>query len=267
MPAICRADAANPNETIPPRAILDSFLNHLADAAMREWGTTQELYLPTAADPAAAWLRALFAADPTVQASAGQMQHFAGNFRAWERALTIAGDKHYRVALRLEAPAQQETTRRKKGETAWQLHYLLQARDDASLLVPAAEVWKTKGSVLQALDRQFDKPQERLLTGLGYAARFFKPIERSLQQRSPAGMSLTGDEAYAFLRQCAPQLQRAGFGLLVPPWWNKPGTRLGVRLKLGSTSKLTGQTAVPTGHMNLDNLVATAGSFPWAIPN
>ncbi|MBP6802472.1 MAG: DEAD/DEAH box helicase [Chloroflexi bacterium] len=261
MPAICRAEAANPNETIPPRAILDSFLNHLADAAMRDWATKQELFLPTAADPEAAWLRALFAVDPAIQASAGQMQHFASSFHAWERALTIAGDKHYRVALRLEAPAQQETTRRKKGEDAWQLHYLLQARDDASLLVPAAEVWKTKGSVLQALDRHFDRPQERLLTGLGYAARFFKPIQHSLQQRNPSEMTLTGDEAYVFLRQCAPQLQRAGFGLLVPPWWNKPGTRLGVRLKLGSTSKLTGQTAVSSGHLNLDNLV----SYRWQL--
>lgn len=261
MPAICRADAQNPDETLPPRAVLDSFLNYLTDTAVRQWVTRQELFLPSANDPAAAWLRALFAPNPTIQASAGQMQHFAASFRAWERALTIAGDKHYRVALRLEAPAQQEISRRKRREDAWQLHYLLQARDDASLLVPAAEVWKTKGSVLQALDRQFDKPQERLLTGLGYAAHFFKPIERSLQQRSPTGMTLTGDEAYAFLRHCAPQLQRAGFGLLVPPWWNKPGTRLGVRLKLGSTAKLSGQAAVPTGHMNLDNLV----NYRWQL--
>jgi SNF2 family DNA or RNA helicase len=255
MPAIGRADATDPNETIPPRAILDSFLNHLTDTAVRQWAARQELYLPTSSEPAAAWLRALFATDPTIQASAGQMQHFASSFRAWERTLTIAGDRHYRVALRLEAPAQQAKKRTKQGEAAWQLHYLLQARDDASLIVPAAEVWKTKGSVLQALDRHFEKPQEHLLTGLGYAARFFPPLKRSLQQRSPSEMALTTDEAYTFLRQCAPQLQRAGFGLLVPPWWNKPGTRLGVRLKLGSTSKLKGQTAVSTGHMNLDNLV------------
>ncbi|MAU01151.1 MAG: hypothetical protein CL608_28745 [Anaerolineaceae bacterium] len=255
IPPICRADAENPEETLPPRAILDSFLNYLTDTAVRQWATSQELYLPTSNDPAVAWLRALFAADPTVQASAGQMQHFASSFRAWERALTVAGDRHYRVALRLQAPTQQQVKQTKKGAAAWQLHYLLQARDDTSLLVPASEVWRSKSSVLQALDRQFEKPQERLLTGLGYAARFFPPLRRSLQQRSPSNMMLTTDEAYTFLRQCAPQLQRAGFGLLVPPWWNKPGTQLGVRLKLGSTSKLKGQTAVSTGHMNLDNLV------------
>ena len=255
MPPICRAAADNPDETIPPRALLDSFLNYLTDAAVRGWATRRELYLPTDNDPATAWLRALFAARPTVSASAAQMQHFTSSFRAWERALTIAGDKHYRVTLRLEAPAQQKVKQTKKGETAWQLHYLLQARDDASLLVPAAEVWQTKGSVLQALDRHFERPQERLLTGLGYAARFFTPIQRSLQQPQPAGASLTTDEAYTFLRQCAPQLQRAGFGLLVPPWWNKPGTQVGMRLKLGSSSKLTGETAVAQGHMSLDNLV------------
>lgn len=255
MPPICRADAENPDETLPPGAILDSFLNYLTDTAVRQWATRQELVLPTGSDPAAAWLRALFATDPTIQASPAQMQHFASSFRAWERALTIAGDRHYRVALRLEAPTQQQGKRTKKGEPAWQLHYLLQARDDASLLVPASEVWQSKSRVLQALDRQFDKPQERLLAGLGYAARFFPPMQRSLQQRTPVSMTLTTDEAYTFLGQCAPQLQRAGFGLLVPPWWNKPGTRLGVRLQLGGTSKLTGQTAVSKGHLSLDNLV------------
>ncbi|MBK6328938.1 MAG: hypothetical protein IPF56_23845 [Chloroflexi bacterium] len=34
-----------------------------------------------------------------------------------------------------------------------------------------------------------------------------------------------------------------------------------MRLKLGSTSKLTGQTAVATGHMNLEKLV----SYRWQL--
>ncbi len=254
MPAICRAATQDAAETIPPRVILDSFLNYLTDAAVRQWAVKQELYLPAGSEPANVWLRALFAPDPTVQVSAAQMQHFGGSLRAWERALTVAGDSHYRVALRLEAPAQQEAPRTKKGEAAWQLHYLLQARDDPSLILPASDVWKSKATALQALGRRFERPQERLLTALGYAARLSPPIQRSLQQRSPSSVILTTDEAYTFLRQCAPQLQRAGFGLLTPPWWNKPGTRLGVRLKLTSASKLGGQAAVSRGHMNLENL-------------
>ena len=261
MPPICRADAADPADTLPPHAILDSFLNHLTDSAVRLWAAGRVPYWPTDSDPAAAWLRALFTSDPTIQAATGQLQHLAGGFRAWERALTIAGDKHYRVAMRLEAPSQQSPEPLAGGDHAWQLHYLLQARDDASLLVPAAEVWDAQGSALQALGHHFDRPQERLLAGLGYAARFFPPIERSLQQRAPGHMDLTSEEAYTFLRQCAPHLQRAGFGLLVPPWWNKPGTRLGVRLNLSSTSRLKGQSPVSSGHMNLENLV----QYRWQL--
>ncbi len=257
MPAICRADADDPAETIPSRATLESFLNHIADAAVRDWSSRQRHYLPTAPEAPAAWLRALFAADPTVTASSGQLQHFTSSLRAWERALTVAGDSHYRVAFRLEAPAQQsgKRQRRQKGKAAWQLHYLLQARDDASLLAPADAVWKTQDSALQTLNRRFDRPQERLLAGLGYAANLFRPIQRSLQRRAPTGAELTTEEAYTFLRQCAPQLQRAGFGLLVPPWWNKPGTRLGVRLKLDSATTQAAQGAIGRGHMSLDNLV------------
>jgi SNF2 family DNA or RNA helicase len=255
LPPVCRADAADPANTIPPRAVLDSFLNHLTDTAVRHWAAKQVLYWPTDRDAPTAWLKALLVHDPTIRAGAGQVRHLAGGFRAWERTLTIAGDKHYRVAMRLEAPSQQAPELMEQGQQTWQLHYLLQARDDASLLVPAAEVWNAKGSVLQSLDHHFERPQERLLAGLGYAARFFPPIHRSLQQRAPTHTDLSPAEAYTFLRQCAPHLQRAGFGLLVPPWWNKPGTRLGVRLKLSSTSKLAGQSGVSKGHMNLENLV------------
>jgi SNF2 family DNA or RNA helicase len=233
--------------------MLDNFLNHMTDAAARDWGTERELYLPTGNDPAERWLRALFDIDPTVAGSAAQLQHLYGSYRAWTRALTIAGDKYFRVAFRLEAPVQQAKSSR------WQLHYLLQARDDASLIVPAAEVWRARGSVLEALDRRFDRPQERLLTGLGYAGRFFTPIKQSLNRENPSAIDLTSYEAFEFLRHCAQQLEQSGFGLLTPPWWNKPGTRLGVRLKLSGGS--TGAAEISSGQMSLQNLV----KYRWQL--
>ncbi|MFZ0547393.1 MAG: DEAD/DEAH box helicase, partial [Candidatus Promineifilaceae bacterium] len=260
MPAICRAETTDPDDTIPPRAILDSFLNYLTDTAAREWGGREMFYLPTDRDPATAWLRALFAADPTIKAVPAQLHHFTTGFRAWERTLTIAGDHHYRVTFHLETPPQQDGKKTPKTKQKWNLHYLLQARDDPNLLVPAEEVWKTKGSVLNALERHFDRPKERLLTGLGYAARFFTPIQHSLEQPNPTGIQLTTEEAYNFLRQCAPYLQQARFGLLVPPWWNKPGTRLGVRLKL-ENNKVKNNAAVSSGHLSLDNLV----HYQWQL--
>ena len=55
-------------------------------------------------------------------------------------------------------------------------------------------------------------------------------------------------------------LESSGFGVLVPPWWNKPGTRLGVRLKLSTRS---GQStdAIPKSKVSLDNLVR----YKWEL--
>ena len=253
MPAICRADAPNPDDTIPPRALLENFLNHMTDSGARNWGAKPHLHLPPSGNPADKWLRALFSIRPGVSGSASQLQHFASSYRAWTRTLTIAGDRYYRIAFRLEAPMQHA-----EGKM-WQLHYLLQARDDASLIVPATEVWRTRGNVLETLDRRFDRPQERLLTGLGYAGRFFDPIKLSLNQKNPSHITLTSQQAFEFLRHCAPQLEQSGFGLLTPPWWNKPGTRLGLRLKLSSGKQSPAE--VSSGHMRFDNLI----NYSWQL--
>ncbi len=249
MPPAARADGPNPNETVPPEALLDSFLNHISDAGARSWGAQRARYLPTGASPAERWRRALFTADPVIGGSTAQLQHLYASYRAWARTLTIAGDKQCRVAFRLEAPSPQDRS------DNWRLHYLLQARDDASLILPAAEVWKSGSGVLEALGRRFERPQEQLLTGLGYAGRFFPPIQQGLQEQNSTGVTLSAQEAFDFLRDCAPLLERSGFGLLTPPWWNKPGTQLGVRLQLGSTSSLQGDASVSSGHLNLDKLV------------
>ena len=141
---------------------------------------------------------------------------------------------------------------------AWQLHYLLQASDDPSLLIPAEQVWKKTGSIVNKLGRKFDNPQEKLLAGLGYAARLFPPVTESLKSKCPSGLALDVQGAYTFLRETAPILEGAGFGLLAPPWWNRPGARLGLKVKMKSQK---GKDAVAKGLMTLENLV----NYQWQL--
>lgn len=254
MPPVCRADATWRDASISPRALLDTFLKTMTDALARRWGRAAAPYLKGDDDPALRWLAALFSDDPTVDASPAQLNVLAHSHRAWMRNLHVAGDAAFRVAFRLEAPLQQA-----EGSN-WQLHYLLQARDDPSLLVPADVVWKTRGNVLKRLGRRFEQPQEKLLAGLGYAARLFPPIASSLKSARPTSLSLDTRQAYTFLRETAPLLDETGFGLLVPPWWNKPGARLGVRLRLRPSQK-QGADVIPKGKMTLENLV----SYQWEL--
>ncbi len=269
MPPVCRSITPVLDQPIPPQQLIENFLSHLVDYAAREWVLPgRERYLPTQNDPANAWLRALFGRSVEIKRGAAQMQHFVNAFRSWERMMTVAGNKRFRIAFRLESPhvdevneAMTKSEKQHAEKSIWRLHYLLQARDDSTALLPAAEVWRQKGGVVEALGRQFDRAHELLLTGLGYVGNLFAPVQASLNQPSPTGVDLSTEEAYLFLRQCVPQLIQCGFGVLTPPWWNKPGRRLGVRLRLGQKKKSKGEQNISKNLVGFDNLV----SYKWEL--
>ena len=57
-------------------------------------------------------------------------------------------------------------------------------------------------------------------------------MQRSLRSQSPEAATLSAQEAYTFLRETARLLEELGFGVMVPPWWNKPDARLSVRARM-----------------------------------
>ncbi len=253
MPPICRAEAETADEALHPQILLDSFLNSTADAVFRRWGETYTATFYRQDDIPYRWLEALFAINPKIDGSPAQLQNLYQNHQNWLRNLHLAGDKNYRVAFRLEAPTQQAET---PDEANWRLHYLLQARDDPSLLIAAQQVWQTQGNVLNALNHRFDRPQEKLLAGLGYAANLYPLLRQGLQTGQPTGQHLTTEEAFDFLREYAALLEASGFGVLVPPWWNKPGARLGAKLKMSA-----GSDNVGGGEMGFNNLI----QYQWEL--
>ncbi len=258
MPPVCRAEVQEGVEASLPRWLLDTFLNTMTDALARQWSQAgQPSFTFRQTEPVYQWLRALFLTEPTIPSATAPLQRLQTSMRAWLRNLHMAGDRHFRIALRLEAPQQQVSA---QATDAWVLHFLLQARDDPSLLVPAEQVWQSRGNDLTALGRRFEQPQEKLLAGLGYAARLFEPLRRSLQSARPTTLPLSADEAFAFLRTAASLLEESGFGVLVPPWWNKPGTRLGVRLHMQGR-KGARVDSVAAGGLNLEKLV----SYRWEL--
>lgn len=249
MPAVCRAAVADDDTPPAPRRLLNSFLNTFCDSLARTWGRNSAPRFYTGMDtPAARWVEALFHEDPAVKASPAQLQSLAASYKAWMRNLHVAGDAAFRIAFRLQAPPLQKEP--------WQLHYLIQAKDDPSLLIPAGEVWKKAKGALTHLGHRFEQPQEKLLTGLGYAARLFPPITDSLKGKRPTELAVDTNGAYTFLRETAPLLEGAGFGVLVPPWWNKKGARLGVKVKLKSK-----QEAGTPGKMTMESLV----NYQWKL--
>ncbi|PKO22376.1 MAG: ATP-dependent helicase [Chloroflexi bacterium HGW-Chloroflexi-1] len=257
MPPLCRAMAARDGAHPSPRALLGSFIKTAADALARGWAAAQAPVFARGEDGVPQrWLRALFGRDPVVAATSDQLKALDRSIAAWLRNLQVAGAGDFRVAFRLAPPEPGGDD----NATHWGLHYLLQARHDPSLLVPAKEIWETRGDVLRSLGRGVDRPQERLLAALGYAGRLFEPIRQSLHAARPEQIDLSSDEAFGFLRDSAPLLEQSGFGVLVPPWWNQRGARLGMRLRVKPKSKAA-EASVAAGRLSFDQLVA----YRWEI--
>jgi hypothetical protein len=164
----------------------------------------------------------------------------------------VASQAPFRNCFRLDPPTEDD-----KSDSKWWLHFYLQAYDDRSLLVPAEKVWKERSGTLTVLKRKFENPQERLLTDLGKASRLFPTLEESLKIARPVGLELSASQAYTFLRKAAPILEQSGFGVLLPPWWQKTKTRLGVKLKIGPKAG----TNVCLGLVGLDGIV----TYDWRI--
>ncbi|MFO7695933.1 MAG: DEAD/DEAH box helicase, partial [Anaerolineae bacterium] len=270
MPPACRAllperDARNDAPLLRPQAVLDSFMKSLVDGAVREWGfeagsramRAGALAHSKAASVSSVWWQGLGKeADVRVsQAKTAEIGRFYQAWRDWTYKAKSESGSSFRLCFRLEPPAYDPESDRVVA-SHWTLRYFLQAVDDPSLLVPAWEVWRERGDVLSYLNRRFDNPQEKLLEGLGIAAELCPAIRRSLKSQSPDATTLTDQEAFAFLREVSRLLEGAGFGVMIPPWWNTPDTRLRVRAVLHASGDMQG-----SGVLNMNSIV----SYDWEM--
>ena len=272
MPPACRAlvreaAEAGVESMLPAEQVLLGFMECLVDHAVRAWARLKVLpderelgriQTKLGTDIGTVWWRALWSEKRALEVPSHRQEvtRFYQGWQSWTQRARPAADVVFRLCFRLEPP---ELSSDQTGYATpnWTLRYFLQAKDDPSLMVPARDVWRERGNVLNYLNRRFDRPQETLLAGLGLAARLCPAIQRSLRSECPEEANMTPQDAYTFLRETARLLEGTGFGVLVPPWWNKPDTRLRVRARLQATTT-DGQGS---GLLNMDSLVL----YDWEL--
>ncbi|MEV6490394.1 DEAD/DEAH box helicase, partial [Actinoplanes sp. NPDC051633] len=158
----------------------------------------------------------------------------------WLRAAHEANGP-IRVSFRLSEPP--------PGEDEWALEFALQSAEDPSVYLPAAALWE--GGRMPGLPQ---RPDETLLAGLGRAVRLFPLLHVALREPQPAAMRLATNEAHEFLRNAAPLLQAAGFGVLLPKWAGRKA--VGLKLTTRSRTKKDSSRAVADSGFGLDQLVS-----------
>ncbi|HMG63655.1 MAG TPA: DEAD/DEAH box helicase, partial [Streptosporangiaceae bacterium] len=182
--------------------------------------------------------------DPGAAGQAGGAGRAASNAKA-----EVDG----KAELDVEAQADVEADR--ADDDHWLLELTLQCRDDPSVRVDAAQLWEG-GAAAATLRRLVDRPEAAFLAELERAAQCCPELEPLLEQRRPVRLGLDRAGALAFLRDTAPALSAAGFGVLLPTWWTRPPS-LGLALTGG---------AVQAGVVERESLLAREDlvEFRWS---
>jgi SNF2 family DNA or RNA helicase len=240
MPAAGRAltRAADTAPAPPAAAVLSAFLGEMTDQLVRAAVAPARQLAPAERRPRRGapafasihdqWLHALRAPSGDMTGEAAELNRLADQIHDWRRPLALTAAAPFRLCFRLEEPPANGD-----GETAiapaagpWYVRYLLQAADDPSLLVPVADVWTAKGRQAALLRRGAFDPREYLLSALGQASAVCPGVEDSLKTATPAGYELDTAGAHDFLTDKAWLLEQAGFGVHLPAWWTRKGTKL-----------------------------------------
>jgi hypothetical protein len=205
-----------------------------------------------------AWLDALTGQERGFTASDAAVSELGAALSTWQRDASAG---RVRACFRLVEPAADDTFADDPGGAPtdeWRLEFALQSADEPSLVVDADRVWNSRGT-LRALAQRLDSPQETLLTELGRASRVYPDLDDALRTARPATLHLDGNGAHRFLREGAPMLAGAGFGVMLPGWWSKPRARLGARLT--SSSPTAPGAVTKQGGIGLDAIV----DYEWQL--
>ncbi len=251
MPAVCAAGSPTPRGT--ELFARQALLRHCAECLLHDIVTGTPFTARFDGQIAGSLLyQCIHPSHVTAPArtSAEQLQT-AQHWAVWREALTsIQVTVPFNLCFRLEeAPA--------TDLDAWQVHFLIAAKDDPSFQLSLADYWRLGRTARAAIVRRFGRDLDKdLLLGLGHAARVYPRVWDGLETAQPLGFQLTLDEAFAFLKDSAWVLEDAGYTVMVPAWWTPEGRRrVKLRLRTSARPAKPGPAARPGGSLSLDAVI------------
>jgi SNF2 family DNA or RNA helicase len=274
MPSACRAvsrTAAAAPDT-PAATVLSAFLGEMIDhlirfalpspAALAQPGRAKVTQFDSVHDQ---WVHRLRSPDGTMQGSGAELSRLAEQVREWQRPIAVSTAAPFRLSFRLEEPAAAGPPSEPEDTEAvavapsgpWYVRYLLQGVADPSLLVEVADAWEAHGRKAAILQRGGFNPREYLFSALGQAAGIDPRIEESLKTSAPGGYTLDATGAHKFLTEKAWLLEQAGFGVLLPAWW----TRKGTKLRLTARANVKSPAMQGGSGLSLEEIV----KFDWQV--
>ncbi|MBU3130444.1 DEAD/DEAH box helicase [Clostridium tagluense] len=229
---------------------IDSMIDSMVRFSCSEINTEHDYLREGFISLGSTWIHSLFSRFPEIPIDTSDQIKMLNEYKKWIEPLKIKKNNFkFRTCFKVMPPT--------RGEE-WTIEYLLQAKDDLSLMLPAKMIFEESLDTITYLNKKFNNPQERLLEDLAVASKVFIPIERSLYDAVPVQCKISTEEAYSFLRESAYFLKEKGFGIIAPSWWKKP-SKLSVKLKDKNHSTNTNLATKST--FNMDTIL----EYDWKL--
>ena len=214
------------------RAVVERFLGAIVDRLLRGTGT----HAPASAMSSLhdRWLAALIADDDALTGDSTELIALRDTLAEWRRPVAEQALFDFRLAFRLEEPA--------TDDDPWTIRLLLQGITDPSLLVPLSLVWNGKergeeaAAARRLLRRGRGDARRFVLSSLAHAAAMSRAVDEALRRPAPSEVATDATGAFAFLTDDAASLESSGFGVFLPSWWSRRGTRKRLSLRAEARS-------------------------------
>ena len=208
------------------RGAVENFLASIVDRLMRVGGTALRAK-PTSLHER--WVAALGSNSGAVEGDSAELAALAAAIHEWRRPVAEQSRFDFRLAFRLEEPA--------ADAEQWTIRLLMQGIADPSLLVPLSLIWnggtrdEDAVAARRLLRRGRGEAKRFVLGSLAHAASLSGSVDEALRRPAPSEISTDTSGAFAFLAAEAPALESAGFGVFLPSWWSRGGTKRRLSLR------------------------------------
>ena len=203
------------------------------------------------------WISALRSADGALAGDVSDLSRLAEQVREWRRPIEVTSNSPFRLCFRLEEPEDVGEDSAGGADHAWYVRYLLQPHDDPSLLIPVGDVWNGRTDGMESFGDGVAGIREFLLSSLGQASGICAGVAASLRESRMDGFRLDTREAHGFLIEDSFALEQAGYGVLLPAWW----TRRGTKAKFRARANVGTQAMQGGGGVSLDSILR----FDWEM--
>lgn len=195
------------------------------------------------------WLYALKSEDGIADWQPSGLAGLSAQIDKWQRPITASTSSPFRLCFRLEEPADDA-----KADSAWFIRYMVQSKNDPSLIVSSADVW---GNETTVLSKTSSGAKEFLLLSLGQASGICSGVASGLKGTRLEGHAVSPAGAHEFLAIEAVALEQSGYGIMLPSWW----TGKNARAKLAARASVQAPKTKGYGGLSLEAVMR----FNWEI--